>query len=818
MFAFISKLLPKRSDIAAESNRKKDLISLPLHSEQESRQKEVERQAFLRRIDASINHEQALLELLLKCDFADGRLHAAQQIHSKDNLERVIKELRNSDKRVAKLMMQRLEHIQKKEELARALQACMTQAQGLLAQECILANQVIALDKAFSVLTDLSASERHPFEQVRAQIAQQLDQQMQLQRNLLDLLQTMKLSIQDSQCDFQTFVQQCEQQFVDYCDSPYLASLPRHLLSEVQEKLSALQALATQSASASLVQSDVENSPEALTLKQTFSQSVEPASRSAAVDVVASMSSSQIEHALQQMEAALEQGSVQVARQFERELKEIDPKQTYVNLKLSQELKARLISARKELSHLMSWAKWSGTVSRDELVATAEGLASLKLKPAEIVETVSALRAQWKQMEGGAAAKDLWERFDAACSAAYAPASEHFRLQAEVRQNNLDAAQTWLAQSKPVLERLLCEPVDWKAVQLALNELQQHWRTIGSLGRKEKAELEKVYETVRAIPAQALAERQQQEQVSRLALIAEVQALDATQRSSVDQLKGIQVRWQAQAAAVPLKRKDEQDLWEKFRAACDQVFEEKRRVVENADMQRQQNLLSKQTLCEQAETVQLLDEKAVHAYVAQFNQAWQEIGAVPRQQEQVTEKRKEKILTQLSEQARELGRQKQAQRMKAILQQSALCQQLELYLFDPNTAQVAIHAITQEWQQVNSVPNQFASIMQERFNAALGALESGVELYRDALTANRETFDDLILHLEILAGLDSPDALARERLQKQVQVLQTSMRNGSDKTQLSALFKQLLSMPVALDTSRQERWTRLVQRLDLQII
>lgn len=818
MFAFISKLLPKRSDIAAESNRKKDLISPPLHSEQESRQKEVERQAFLRRIDASINHEQALLELLLKCDFADGRLHAAQQIHSKDNLERVIKELRNSDKRVAKLMMQRLEHIQKKEELARALRACMAQAQGLLAQECILANQVIALDKAFSVLTDLSESERHPFEQVRAQIAQQLDQQMQLQRNLLDLLQTMKLSIQDSQCDFQTFVQQCEQQFVDYCDSPYLASLPRHLLSEVQEKLSALQALATQSASASLVQSDVENSPEAITLKQSALLRVELVPRPVLANAVASLSASQIEHALQQMEAALEQGSVQVARQFERELKEIDPKQTYVNLKLSQELKARLISARKELSHLMSWAKWSGTVSRDELVATAEGLASLKLKPAEIVETVSALRAQWKQMEGGAAAKDLWERFDAACSAAYAPASEHFRLQAEVRQNNLDAAQTWLAQSKPVLERLLCEPVDWKAVQLALNELQQHWRTIGSLGRKEKAELEKAYETVRAIPAQALAERQQQEQVSRLALIAEVQALDATQRSSVDQLKGIQARWQAQAAAVPLKRKDEQDLWEKFRAACDQVFEEKRRVVENADMQRQQNLLSKQTLCEQAETVQLLDEKAVHAYVAQFSQAWQEIGAVPRQQEQVTEKRKEKILTQLSEQARELGRQKQAQKMKTILQQSALCQQLELYLFDPNTAQVAIHAITQEWQQVNSVPNQFAPIMQERFNAALGALESGVELYRDALTANRETFDDLILHLEILAGLDSPDALARERLQKQVQVLQTSMRNGNDKTQLSALFKQLLSMPVALDTSRQERWTRLVQRLDLQII
>lgn len=817
MFSFISKFLPQRSKIAPESNRKKDLVSPPLHTEQENRQKEVERQTFLRRIDASINHEEAVLALLLQCDFADGRLHAAQQIHSKENLERVIKELRNSDKRVAKLMMLRLEQIQKKEAMARALHSCVSEAQGLLAQECILANQVIALDKAFSKLTELSAAERLPFEQIRAQIALQLDQQMQLQRNLLDLLQTMKLSVQDSQDDFQQFVQLCDQQLASFRTSPYFASVPRPLLSEVQEKLSALQALASQSLSPVLPQPEAENSSATTDLQENSSLSLAPTARPAVTVLMASMSSSQIEQALQQMEAALEQGSVQVARQFERELKEIDPKQRYENLKLSQNLKARLTSARKELSHLMSWAKWSGTVSRDELVATAEGLAALKLKPAEIVDTVSALRAQWKQMEGGAAAKDLWERFDAACSAAYAPAAEHFREQAEIRQTNLDAAQIWLAQSQQTLERLLCEPVDWKAVQLSLNELQQHWRTMGSLGRKEKAELEKAYEAVRAIPAQALAERQQQEQMSRLALIAEVEALDAMQKSSVDQLKAIQARWQLQASTVPLKRKDEQSLWEKFRAACDQVFEEKRRVAESADQQRQQNLLNKQTLCEQAESVQLQDEKEVRAYLAQFSQAWQEFGAVPRQQDQAMERRKEKILTQLGAQARELGRQKQAQKMKTLLQQTALCQQLELQLSEQKVAQTVIE-ITQEWQQLSAVKYQFTPIMLERFKCALDALESGAEHYRETLTANRGTFDDLILHLEILAGVDSPEELARERLQKQVQVLQTSMKNGNDKTQLNALFKQLLGVPVALDVSRQERWTRLVQRLDLQLI
>ncbi|MBI3711417.1 MAG: DUF349 domain-containing protein [Burkholderiales bacterium] len=816
MFAFISKFLPQRSESAPESNRKKEPVSPLLRAEEETKNKEAERQAFLRRIDASINNEQALLELLLQCDFADGRLHAAQQIHSKEHLERVVKELRNSDKRVAKLMIQRLEKIQKKEALTHALQACVEQAQSLLTQECILANQVIALDKSFSMLDDLSPQEKLPFDQVRAQIAQQIDQQLQLQRKLLDLQHTMNVSAQETAHDFQIFVQQCEQQLADCCRSPYLASLPRHLMSEVQDKLRSLQALATQTTKVATLKTEEQVANEADVL-ETPAAMHKVMSRPETQSMTASLSLPQIEQALQQMEAALEQGSVQAARQFERELKEIDPKQRYVNLKLSPELKARLTAARKELSHLMSWAKWSGTVSRDELVATAEGLASLKLKPAEIVETVSALRAQWKQMEGGAAAKDLWERFDAACSAAYAPASEHFREQAELRKNNLNAAQAWLLECQKKLDALMTEPIVWKALQTTLFDMQQHWRGLGALDRKERLDLEKTYAAVCEAPAQALAQRQQQEQASRLALIAEVEALDATQKSSVDQLKAIQVRWQTQAASVPLKRKDEQSLWEQFRAACDAVFEEKRRHIESADQQRQANLVSKQTLCEQAEAVQLHDEKEVRAYLQQLNKAWQEVGAVPRQQEQSIEKRLDKIVAQLGEQGRTLTRNKQAQKMHMILQQTALCQQLEMQLCERDAEQIAVQSITEEWQQLGALSSQFAHVIQTRFDAGLAALNNGIEHYRETLATNRATFDDLILHLEILAGIDSPENLSRERLQKQVQVLQASMKSGNDQSQQSALFKQLLSVPVALDLTRQQRWAKLTEKLDLQL-
>lgn len=817
MFSFLSKFLPQRSESARESNRKKDPVSPLLRSEADNTNKEAERHAYLRRIDASIHSEQTLLELLLQCDFADGRLHAAQHIHTKDNLEKVVKELRNSDKRVAKLMLHRLEQIQKKEELARSLQACVEQAQGLLEQESILANQVIALDKSFSSLLTLSDSERLPFEQLRAQIAERLDQQLLLQRNLLDLQRQMETIAHISQGEFQGFVQQCQQQFAIYLSSPYVASLPKHLLADVQSKLISMQALASQKPPSD-IRSQSQNPVEGAVSDELAMAAPLHLERPIVQRVQANLSMAQFEHALAQMEAALEQGSVQIARQLERELKEIDPKQHYDNLKLSQTHKARLMSARKELSHLMSWAKWSGAVSRDELVVTAEGLASLKLKPAEIVETVTALRAQWKQMEGGSAAKELWERFDAACSAAYAPASMHFREQADIRKNNLSAAQTWLGECKQGLESLMNEPISWKAVQSTLYEMQQHWRSLGAIDRKEKLELEKAYLLVCDAPRQALAVRQDQERASRLTLIAEVEALDPGQKSSVDQLKNIQARWQIQAVAIPLKRRDEQELWEKFRAACDAVFEEKRRYIENADQLRQQNLASKLSLCEQAEASLFQDEKEVRQFLTSLKKTWQDIGSVPRQQELVIEKRFEKITSQLDEQAREMTRQKHAQKLQAILQKTALCQHLETQLCEQDLTQIAVQAITQQWQEVGTLSNQLTQVVQVRFDAALAALTNGIDHYRTTLAANREIFDDLMLHVEILAGIESPDNLARERLQKQVQVLQASLKNGNDKSQVNALFKQLLEIPVALDQARQQRWTKLVKQLDVQLI
>jgi multidrug efflux pump subunit AcrB len=233
--------------------------------------------------------------------------------------------------------------------------------------------------------------------------------------------------------------------------------------------------------------------------------------------------------------------------------------------------KDRLAQARKKLADLMSWAKWSGNVSREELISTAEGLATLSLSPKELVGTVAALRDQWKQMDatGGNANKEVWARFDAACSAAYAPAAKYFQDLSAQRSLNLKQAEALLTELRNQANALLDGDRNWKTIAQTCQQMQLDWKRIGQVDRKEKVHLDVEFSQIFHGLHDPLEQRQNEEMASRHALIEEALKLDAGQRSAVDRIRQLQERWQKQATALPLRRKDEQALWEKFRLACD---------------------------------------------------------------------------------------------------------------------------------------------------------------------------------------------------------------------------------------------------------
>lgn len=833
MFEFLSKLVSRKSvnpsteQVAAQILQKNQLV------EDKQKTKEQERQVYLQRINANLNNEEALLSLLADCDFADGRYLAAQSIVTPAYLERALQLVRNIDKRAAKLMQARLDDIQAQEQTQQAALSLLQQADSLLSQELVLANQLIDLDKQFAQLKAVSAEMSRDFESKRNALQQRMNAQLALQRELLQLMQEIDQQASQASFDYEAAMQRWKNLLQTSHDHPLAGGLPKHLLLDAQKKLNHFEA--TYKASQQVAAfSDPDSSPQqenvAIDTVQgvttehtntsdadrstTKAHSVTKSKSSKQAAPFVQMNLTQIEQFITQLENALGEGKLHVARQIERDLRHVDVKQFDQRSSLSADLKERLIAARNQLTHWMSLAKWSGDVSRDELIKTAEQLTSLSLTPQEIVETVSALRDQWRQMDSsGGAPKELWLRFDAACSVVYAPAAQHFQAQAELRKGNLAQAEALLAKCANDVQQALNNLNDWKSLHAKIFEMQQGWKKIGQLDRKEKARLDRDFDQLLNSLKAPLAQRQSEEVQSREKMIAEVLALDSAQKSSIDQLRSIQQRWQMQAASVPLPRKDEQMLWERFRAACDGVFEKKRAFAESADLQRLSNLEAKQVICDELANVNTSDRALLRNVIDKANTNWKSIGYVPRANEQKIEQEFQSQLSRLKDLMHSLQMLELQQKSQQFIQAVALCQKLEFTLMQGGDLS-QIDQVKQEWEAIQLRGTKLGKVIQSRFARATNLAVEAWPQFAQETGDNASRWDELCLHLEILLGIDSPAELARERLKKQVEVLQQALKSGGDQQQIQSLLMTMLDLPVHQSALRNARLQALLGKID----
>ncbi|TXI92121.1 MAG: DUF349 domain-containing protein, partial [Burkholderiaceae bacterium] len=626
MFDFLAKLFstydsktPKTSSKTSSSQR--PAISAPDEEAQGKDKKilEQERQVWRQKLDAAAQNESVVLELLFSCDHAEGRLHAAQYLQSVSALEKTKLHFKKSDQRIVKIVQARLDQIKQKDRIIRAGQACISQAQALLTAEVVLPNQLAQLDQARRNLDQMGEVPQdvvNTFEPLRQQLDTRMREQVLLQRSLIDLVAQLKTLlatesalIADVWNDLKLGVEKLSQ-------ASAASSLPKKLLRESEELIARGDAKLLQQESDPIPQQEATTAEAAIQseskmvasqVEDTSQASPESADAKAEIKQVSkqqfALEQKAFVAALEGLEEALREGRSQQARQFEKDLHELDLNHApaYVNKHLRQ----RLVVARKEFAHLMSWARWSGVASREELVNTAEGLAQLRLSPKEIVDTVAALRAQWKQIEeaGGAGSKELWSRFDAACSAAYAPAGVHFQEQAQTRRDNGAKARELLVQIAEKVNVLLKDALDWREVANTLAQIRQDWRRIGMMDRKEKLALDRELDAILEPVEQALRAERELAQQDRRTLIAEAQKIEASQRDAVDAVRQLQQRWQQSAARVPLERSQEQELWLAFRAACDEVFAAKKAQHESAEQERVLHLQQKLAICAAMESV-----------------------------------------------------------------------------------------------------------------------------------------------------------------------------------------------------------------------
>ena len=797
------------------------------------------------KIPALAGDEVAAADFILNSEFSELRLAAAEFVHSREQLERVHAAIRNTDRRVAKLMQSRLDAIRHHQAELERGRACIGQANALAADDKLSPNQVAELDRRWSVI---AAPELVPeFDEVRARLGQRLEAQVALQRAMIDRLGALRQLAASSlpAPELAAQLDQLVQAQAEALAATEHASLPRSLVNEfeierarVKASLGAIEkgqaALAAREAALAEWEAAPRESLDAERMRRSWQQfgpmpAGAPPSLQERFDALlaalpqplpkvkelrpappAAGASDEFLSTLAALEAALQHGSLAAAADCDKALK--DSK----GVRLTPPQAERLAHARAEFKRLSDWARWGGNVSREELIKAVEQLPSQNLAMGELAKKVGSMRERWKALDAlsGAAPKTLWERFDSACTVAYAPAAAHFKQLAGERHANAAKAQALVVEAVAEAGRLDdANSADWKHVAGAVQRLRLAWSHLGAIDRKEKKRLDQEFADALNVLQGPLEERRKMEAAGREGLIEQARAINPHDRHALDVLRALQERWQEHARALPLERKTEQALWQRFRAACDAVFASRKESAHAADAERRAHQEAKEAISARLEAAaEGIEPGAAGKLLREAAAEWHAIGPVPRANEARVEKRYHAAVASVQHHADIAKRNAGLAQANALREKLRLCQALEAALAQGKGIDAA--QWTARWDSMAPLSADYEKALEARLRAAIDAAASGKrEEYVRVLEQNRDQLLHEILRLEIATGVDSGPEFARERLKLQVEVLQTSLKSGQKPLTQSAQFLQLCAMPALADARTSSRIEHLFVRI-----
>ena len=268
------------------------------------------------------------------------------------------------------------------------------------------------------------------------------------------------------------------------------------------------------------------------------------------------------------------------------------------------------------------------------------------------------LHEQWKEL--GPVAKEyrdqIWDRFKAATAVINKKYQAYFEGQKEKFAENLAAKTRLCEQVEEILTRDdIKSSSDWNNLSKEIENIQQEWRKIGFATRKDN---QKIYDRFRAA-CDRFYERKREyysqfkdsmngNLEKKLSLIEQAEALkDSTEwKKTADKFIELQKQWK-EIGAVP--RKKSEQLWKRFRAACDAFFAERDKQAK-PENDFYGNLRQKKALIEEINAFQPAEGQDLREAMNAFTERWQAIGFVPfKEKEAVAQAYKEAMQAKFPE-------------------------------------------------------------------------------------------------------------------------------------------------------------------------
>jgi hypothetical protein len=195
---------------------------------------------------------------------------------------------------------------------------------------------------------------------------------------------------------------------------------------------------------------------------------------------------------------------------------------------------------------------------------------------AEAAKTLRDLQAQWKQVASAPReqAQPLWTRFKIASDAVRAKCDVYFAGLAEAQ-----AANRARKEALCVRAEALSSSADWIRTADAIKALQAEWKTVGLAPRAEEKRLwDRFHAACDAFFTRRREDLQQRKEVwaanlaRKEALCTQAEAIATTTDwpKGIDDIKRLQAEWRT---IGPVRKTRADELWRRFRAACDTFFD-----------------------------------------------------------------------------------------------------------------------------------------------------------------------------------------------------------------------------------------------------
>ena len=304
--------------------------------------------------------------------------------------------------------------------------------------------------------------------------------------------------------------------------------------------------------------------------------------------------------------------------------------------KTLRENTALLLGRVRELRDFADWQRWANVGIQEELCGRMEKLATPlegvpPLDEATVAKTFRELMKQWRAAVDVPRDKGqmLWKRFKKAHDLVFARCDAFFTAQKADRKKNREQRLALVEEAEQ-----LRESMDWIKTAARLTVLQAEWKKAGPAERKDQKALWSRFRSAcndffeRRKTDLGARKRQWAENIKLKEALC-VQAEKLTTRddltASVEETKRLQVEWKR---IGPVRRTKSDAIWERFRTACDGVFD---RVREGEREVAAEKIATRESLCVELESLLSVKEteNGLAARVRELQGRWRQAGDVP---------------------------------------------------------------------------------------------------------------------------------------------------------------------------------------------